>query len=868
MYVHLQAPTEITRVYPHNRKLFPLKESAKKEEAESVNDVPSVTPAEKQTNEDDNHLPVVQHSTSANQSKVPTETIDPLTLSIVPHKQGKGQPREDHMTLQNGMNENRLVAHINSDDPQNQTPSSSVPASTSEPVDLMMFSITPAAITKMTTSSPHSGMAMQPPATRQDLSKAAGESLSSDLIEFSISPSLLGNAHNSQIQFGATDKQQSHQQELFQTYPPKVKPKQSPEPHRASRSPEPSHGMQINNSEVSPHQNRYEAGNERAADKNTSEYPQAVSQFQRQSSFPFQNKQPATPQRDGIKSEVQAIPQSSDFAGRFRGYNALEGDQLNPNWEHFGAENTRDDSSKSLSVSPEAWTVLNTAGDEEATFKSSRQFAESYECKSEEIKYTPAITSLKRVSLQAPEHVKSGNSIVNRPLPSVPHSSVDNGRGTLALSLPTAELSTGSNTVRFSTQHHSTNRGIGASQASSRTDSTSKKADLIYVDPDKLVFSKPADSQPQLSYPANRPPYNTSYHSSGEVNIAGPSNASKNNKRKNYVDVESGGSKSDSAPLVTLHDQNVGTKANLMDPTDAERTCPNEDVGGTSSASAKPATYSSPPITADPLYAIPEKLKRKLLTQEASHPAHTSANDTVSTGSTTDTAHSSSDDIMKATDTSTSAKSITGADYLSSLLQERQSARQQSSATATTPTGDLLEASSKARASSQVETSLTSSSESESISHYDKLRPITGKEYLQELLQKRKQTQSSGMSGLCPVSTSAGQRIGDDPLYAVPEKPKIKSGVAQTERHLNEGTNDVSGGSQSIRPSIHASTAVSRGQVPKQNQNRAQNDGKQASKEHISTTVASSAGPQKMSSTRECSEFSTLSLSLSLSLSC
>ena len=810
----------------------------------SESDELGVLLAEKETDVTSNHdiPPVVQTSTPVIHS---TDAIDPLTLSIIPRNENEEDliaSQAGHVIQHSGMKTVGWVTNVNSDNSQVETSTMSATVSTSEPVDdLMKFSITPAAVTQMTNSSPNNAVAMHPPTSKPDLSKTTVKSLSDDLIEFSISPSLLGNAHNSEIQFGSTDKVQPHHYNMLSSHPQSMKPKQSPELRMATRSPELSRHMMMSNGHVSPHQRGYEA-----SDHQTSE--NGVPQLQRQTSFPFQNKQPAPLQRNSTKTEVQAVPQTSDFASQFgiHGSTTLESD-LQPTWGHFAEERQ----SRSLSASPEAWTVLNAAGDEEATFKAKRQPKESFESKSEEVTYTPAMTSLKRVVSYRSEQEKSEDqTVTTRPLnshtalPAVQRPDLDNDGSLNSL---TAHLSTSSNTARFSTHHrHSAN---GSTQAGP------KSSDLVYIDPDELVFSKPSDAQQQQNYPVHIPPHNVSR---GAVDNTGNKDTSAGGKRDNYIEVESGGNR-----LKPLQDHSIGAKAQSERSVGSEMTGGKSSVTGGSSESnrtGKPAEYSSPPITADPLYALPERLKRKLLPQAATSntssdtiPTTGTTNTTPSAGTTT-TAPSSSPAAMKTS--STSATPITGAGYLTMLLQERQSARQQSSAKATTPTGDLLEASTKADASSHV-TNLPSPSESNGSSRSIS-KPKGGKEYLQELLQKRQE----------PRTVSTNQSLGEDPLYAVPDKLRYNRGPTQTE---SNGITTVSDQSHSIQASRLGSTATGKDPpyaVPHKHQSGAQSVSK-AMGEHIPTKTATPLGPQKTFTSREYHIFPIPILTLALSpLSC
>ena len=862
---YLQAPTEITRIYPKDRKVISSKDSAKTEKIEEVSSEHTVTSVDEPANQIKAE-PVVQDKPPLQHSTPPTEAIDPMTLSLIPCKNNQLTQKDNSTSSQESHVTNHTtvgwMAQFDSGDTEPVAHASShhsVLVSTSEPVnDLMMFSITPDSIAKMTKSSSHNGAAqsIQPPVSQP---QALDDSAGNDLIEFSISPSLLGNAHNSQIQFLAADNEAQLKKAMSGSNSQTVKPKQSPELRVAKHSPQLSRRMATTTAQLPSPAHQQPRGEETSTKSSTDS--ETAPQFQRQTSFPFQNKQPAPMPREEMKSEVHALPQSSDFASRFRGYTTLEGDVLKPHWEHFAdssRERRNEDPGRYLSASPEAWTVLNAAGDEEGTFhtrKRSPEITTSHESNTGDAMITPAITSLKRVASAGPSQ---GHSFLNRPLPSIPHSSSDTAVTAHHPSSAGGRRSESPFAVRSgvlrdqevhpstSTHHRSHDRNVASSKAKSHHE-------LNYVDPDDLLFFKPQTSVLQ-SDPTP---------SGGQTTI-------KHDQRQNGMGTGIGDSSSKSIPLVSLSDQTTVGGTNTPHSVVAGGGRAVLSGNGGSPKSDKEAVFSSPPITADPLYALPEKLKHKFASQATSStPASTGTLiETTSTIGFTNTTSSAPLSTSTAS-TSTSLKPVTGAGYLSQLLQERQSARQQTSANAATPTGDLLEASTKAKAESHIDKQQTAPSSSNH-SQRERPKPATGKEYLEELLLKRQNSKKSAQSSVSthqPRNPSS-QPIGSDPLYAVPDKPHLRKESALTERQSDIRAAPVS--SKTTLPSNPSNSTVHIGNVPQYAAPGKHHSNGSQSRHNISTTQVS---PQSAVQSRihggvrsETSKSISVSLSLSLSL--
>ena len=917
-----------------------MKNNSKQVETKSNEEtIVAVSLAEKQANsierpnvaeKQDHDRSAQQHSMPPSESKPPTEAIDPMTLSIVPstkaplahieNEAGQVTSQSDHKTNQEG---GRWVADLTNNAAQTRKPGVSHQiASTAEPTDdLMMFSITPASITQMTPSPGGLQQFNHPPSSKPEQSGGTEGGSSDDLIEFSISPSLLANAHRTSMQYGsvADAKSRSHysmsgsihpneqpmhthvasgftpalptepqlQEQIVSTsHSQSSKSRQSPKLNVARKSPELSNDMLKAGRRVA-HQEKSEISHKKATPP-----------LQRQTSFPFQSKQPAPLLKENMKTDVHAIPQSSDFAS---GYTNLESgdssDVLKPNWEHF-AESEEERRKKILPETPETWTILNVVGEEEATFTTGRQFSDDFstatnensarsgvdDTTGEEVKFTPAITSLKRVaSYHGQEKTKSAIPISSRPLPSLPyevHSTVPalplneggrvihssptiqragintDNRDISPVTSPTAHLSPARNIAKFSTHHYpssgdtpSPQTGLGAH----RLASASKPPDHLYADPGDLVFSKP--SLHQQMYSSHSHPHSAS-RTTGNSTL-GVGGSTKNNQRENYVEIAGTVSRSDEelVPISThqeLHTSTEGSKASAGDGGGLKKAV----LGGGSGTDEwkEGGEFASPPITADPLYAIPEKVKLKLASQGMNYSSDTKASDKTYSGESSTSALSSAGSV-KATNTGTSSKPITGAEYLSTLLQQRQSVRQLTSASVLTPRGDLLEASTKVRAGSSVDMSPTSI-EYTFIGDCQTSTPrqITGKEYLKELLQKRqesKPTQHTTISGTSPQVTCASQATDANPLYAVPDKPKVKQHLAHTERNSN-GTNLGINSSNSVNSKEQASNRNSTpiGQDPlyavpdKQHLQHIRDKGIQIMSRATVTTIKSETTPQ------------------------
>ena len=244
-------------------------------------------------------------------------------------------------------------------------------------------------------------------------------------------------------------------------------------------------------------------------------------------------------------------------------------------------------------------------------------------------------------------------------------------------------------------------------------------------------------------------------------------------ERENYVEIE------------TISDEGANGEQKKANSEDKGFSASNNSSSGSKCATGggtdKNDEFSSPPITADPLYALPEKLKLKFASQGAANgPSSTTAESNATSTNTTTTSSSSITSTS-----STSSNSITGqrpskpvttgAEYLNLLLQERQSARQQNTASLTTPTGDLLEASTKARAGSNIDFSPTTVSSAFSIGNSTistaslKTKHRSGKEYLMELLQKKgKQSSNADLAGQTPkytMSNSSSASSGSNLRY-------------------------------------------------------------------------------------------------------
>ena len=106
----------------------------------------------------------------------------------------------------------------------------------------------------------------------------------------------------------------------------------------------------------------------------------------------------------------------------------------------------------------------------------------------------------------------------------------------------------------------------------------------------------------------------------------------------------------------------------------------NNSSNGENTTEKNSNEISSPPITADPLYVLPEKLKLKFASQgAANNPSSTTAE---SNATSTNTTAASLSSITSTSSTSfdsitgqrPSKPVTTGAEYLNLLLQERQSA--------------------------------------------------------------------------------------------------------------------------------------------------------------------------------------------------
>ena len=766
----------------------------------------------------------VKSSTPINPAKppAPTEVINPMTFSIMP----SSASHLAHTTE----NDRKSEAVSEVSDPIRDVSTNSNPADiqaqptnvevlSAEPVaDLMMFSLTPSAVARIRSTpafpSQGQGQILQTtPASQPDLSKISevAPSTDDDLIEFSIYPNLVRNAHDSKSPYDFSTASQGSRSSSISPLPPRERSPgmHPPELRTSRRSPELSRYLQNTGQQGASSQDQ--GKNQEVSSTNSAAIgePQRTQKmptppFQRQTSFPFQNKQPAVLQS---KIDIHALPQSSDFANQFPALNENEntskGDLLKPDWEHFAES---DEASEFFSTSPERWTVLTATGEEEATFKAERQFSEDFvstttsnlesdertassEATNEEMKFTPAITSLKRVANYAPETPKSVSPVAGRPLPSIPcedssHSHTttsqptalllrDNERGLpTSLGSPMAHLSPNSTTAKFlahPNHSQSSSNAVSSTISSSNARPSATKApssstyDPLYIDPDELIFSKPTHFQSQTT---------ASSYGQKRHDITGKLNAQvreSSSDRENYIEVETVTDK-----VTTSSEQPVSTKESSKDREFFATNKTSSDgrksaTGG--SAADKNSDFSSPPITADPLYALPEKLKLKFASQGAiTHASKTTAESSTTPTESITTSSSSITSVSSASSSSVGQRPskpvTTGAEYLNLLLQERQSTRQQNSANLTTPTGDLLEASTKARAGSNIDLSPTTVATTISIGGSTvstaslKTRHRSGKEYLAELLQRKARQQSAqssnvGLAGQTPRYTTS-----------------------------------------------------------------------------------------------------------------
>ena len=832
--LYLQAPTVISRTYPQVRKPAPSIVSTITEKGDVVNNKDTVTPAE---GHDKDELKT-QDKPKTDSVKLPSETIDPMTFSIIPSKIGQlaHAGNKDKCTPQ--AKDSKPAAGVSQFNPDNNLTSTPIASSqaasvsSSEPVnDLMTFSIMPTSIARMTNSSSHL-VAATPPTTKHELPVV--ENPKDDLIKFSISPSLLGNAHNSRLEYlSGNNGGRNRQEDVSGPQPQAGKPNQTPELHQATKSPQISRNMMTGEKMPAP---IIDNTDQYASSNTTTGNAQAIPPIQRQTSFPFQNKLPAPVQGGGLNTDVHAVPQGSDFASRFRGYTTVEGDVLRPDWEHFAKDSgtkIKEDSSRLLSTSPEAWTVLNVAGDEEATFSTRRPHPKATQChdpNTEDIKYTPAITSLKRVASSGQDQM---HSMANRPLPSIPHSSSDTAVSARQSHTPSfAGRTVVSTTTGSSASGNASLHGYsGNSVRAGSSNKSSSHHDLNYVDPDDLVFSKP---QHHSSLVQRLP--NEATRSENEVGRKGKNN---------------------SIPLVTLSQESTSTKEGTPPPVrNGEGKI--RDVSSASHKLKSEADFSSPPITADPLYALPEKLKLKF----APHTTNgQSVSGVVSEDPTTTSEVSSTPLLATTSGNSSSAKPITGADYLSLLLQERQTARQVTTDNSVTPAGILLDASTKVKSNSDhLQTSLTATT-CNSLS--DKPRPASGKEYLEELLQKKQQSKSAQLSAV----RSPGQAIGADPLYAVPDKQHLTRKAPETVK-INVNTTQPALATQA---SSHSSVPIGGDPlyaVPdKSHKGNNQKVNKPITKENLSTKVSPNLISQSYGGGSGGKTNNSLSFSLSLTLS-
>ena len=919
----------------------------------------------------------IKSSTPVNPVKppAPTEVINPMTFSIMP----ASVPHLAHTPENNRKTE--TTSSKPSDpmsllqDEGDMSGSSNYPAnvraqpsgvemssaSDNEPVaDLMMFSLTPSAMARIRSTpvfcSPGQGQVMHTsPASQPDLSKVneVTQSTNEDLIEFSINPNFVRNAHSSSkgpYDFSTTNR--GSRSLSSSPHPPRAKSPgmHSPELHTSRRSPEPSSRYLLTTDQQQKNSPQDQEKNQEI--KNATNFatigePQSAQKtptppFQRQTSFPFQNKQPAVLES---KTDVHALPQSSDFANRFPtlddGEDDSRGDLLKPDWKHF-AENENASSSEFFSTSPERWTVLSATGEEEATFKPERQFSEDFvsttttsisesdertassEATSEEIKHTPAITSLKRVANYAPEKpAKPVSPVAGRPLPSVPYGdSATSQPTTLPLSyndrgLPTslgspmAHLSPNSSTAKFLAHpNHGSNAISSSTSRSAAPPNTTKPAsktkyDPEYADPDDLVFCKPNSSQQWSAHTG-------SLYGQKRQDVASKSNAqggrNGSDDHEYFVEVETVTYKSNAKSAEQPGSARESSK-NEEFSGDIKSGSDGRKDGSGGSAADRNSEFSSPPISADPLYALPEKLKIKFATQGAT----TSASSTTAENRTTPvetplSSVASASSISSVTAASSTGgqrpskpAASTGAEYLTLLLQERQSARQQTSANLTTPTGDLLEASTKARAGSNIDLSPTTvrdgtiSIGGSIVSTASlKTRHRSGKEYLAELLQRRAKQQSveqssnaglhvAGQTPKYPMSNSSNVHaspsgaLGSNPRHTVASESRVSASqpahtekqssstgkVRSTVQPLYHGSNPVGPGSHSSSGGVSSGRHVGASNV--QRVDRVTDTGA-----HKTTSEATSQrqfAAQKRTQGPASKGFSILSLSVSLSLS-
>ena len=874
--IFVQAPKDITRIFSHSRKKaapsLVIENDATKEESSNTSsgehtiisnpNAVSPTPQAEQKpiqNGSVNFDPTpVKSSTPVNPIKppAPTEVINPMTFSIMPASMahlahGVENDKKSETTsktsnsgstslLQDGgsTSANSNLANVRAQQPPGVEVSSG-----DEPVaDLMMFSLTPSAIAQIRStpgfnSSPgQQGQVMHTttPASQPDLSKIneATPSTNDDLIEFSINPNLIKNAHShskTPYDFPSTTNRTSRSLSNSPLPPRARSPSMpSPELHTSRRSPELSRYFLKTDQQRAASPQSQEKSEETKNTTNSTAIvePQRAQKtpappFQRQTSFPFQNKQPAMLQS---KTDIHALPQSSDFANRFPALDKSENskvDQLKPNWEHF-AESEKASSSEFFSTSPERWTVLTATGEEEATFKPQRQFSEDFvstmttstsesdnrtvssEVTDEEIKHTPAITSLKRVANYAPEKPKPVSPVAGRPLPSVPNGDSsqatttsqptalplsDNERGLPPSSLgsPMAHLSPNGTTAKFLAHPnlpHTSNALPSRTSRPNAPPSTKKSTyDPVYADPDDLVFCKPNSSE-QLT--AHSSQYGHKH--SQDVTTKSKAQVGKNggDGHEYYVEVETVAYKS---PEKAADSQPGSTRDSAKDGQSSNSSKSSGDGRKSATGGSAADEFSSPPITADPLYALPEKLKIKFASQGATTNVSSTTTESRATppvdtslsslASPTSSIGSSVSGAPSSVGGRSSKPATTGSEYLTLLLQERQSARQQTSANLTTPTGDLLEASTKVRAGSNIDLSPTTvSGDTTMISIGNstistaslKTKHRSGKEYLAELLQRRAKQQQSGAQ-----SSSVGLGAEQTPKYTMPSNSSSAS---------------------------------------------------------------------------------------------
>ena len=630
-------------------------------------------------------------------SKPPAEVINSTTLSIAPKQSDTHVGSSEYpQSTQTDQKTNRGNAPENGSNEPMAYSAVSSNVNRESVGDLMTFSVTPATIAQMTQTSACKEDS-QCVSSKQSKSSPADEDNSvGDLIQFSINPSLLGNAHNSNIEFGPVNSQQLGGKHLS-----------TPELKRAANQ---------STAKYFPHHET----------PMTDQRSISAPSFQRQSSFPFLSKQPAALQSDHRKRDVHALPQTSDFANQFPDYKSRESELLKPNWEYFSE---RENSSRSLSTSPEGWTVLNAAGDEEATFTTRRQPDKSLKNSDpdmEKLNNTPAITLLRRVtnydSVSSPtlSSTTVTNSSTVSPVDNLTNSSRD-------VTSPTACLN-----PRGLAHYHS-----------------SQSRDPVYIDPDDLVFCQSPYSQHQVGATLD-----SASLSRNEPRDYGVNDTVKDN---HYIELEFDehssrpfSSKESVEPFVSRQDKSSTRRSDSDE---------NKDE------------FCSQPITDDPLYAIPEKVKVKLAKSRLTNSYRKDTSSSSGEGSS---------GALTATSTVTSSgdnpnsRRTSGAEYLSLLLQERQNARQSSLANATPPSRNLSEVSTKV---THADRSLESSTPNFQPSVH---QTTSGKDHLQ-LMQKSneyKGDQSRVNSGHPPVHTSS-QPIGGDPMYAVPMKRKQRNDLAQ-----------------------------------------------------------------------------------------